>query len=125
MNNNTTANSILIVDDDNSLRQTLGAIVENEGFNYFEAVNGNEACEIYEKEKDKIIFIILDMIMPEMSGYETFFKLKEINKDVRIVIISGYSENEEVLEMLEKGAVGFLRKPFKIKELIASIRQNI
>jgi len=71
-----------------------------------------------------IIKIVLDMIMPEMGGRETFLKLKEINKDVKVAIISGYSENDEVLEMLEKGAVGFLHKPFKIKELINIIKDN-
>jgi len=125
MSNKNKKNVILIVDDDDSLRQTLGAIVEIEGFDFYEAVNGAEACEIYKNEQKKISFIVLDMIMPEMSGYETFFKLKEINDDIKALIISGYSENKEVFEMLEKGAVAFLRKPFKIKELMSIIRENI
>ena len=126
MNNkiNTKRKSVLIIDDDNSLRQTISSIMEASMMESIEACNGKEACEIYEKQKDDISFVVLDMIMPEMGGRETFLKLKEINKDVKVAIISGYSENDEVLEMLEKGAVGFLHKPFKIKELINIIKDN-
>jgi len=121
---NTKCNSVLIVDDDNSLRQTISSIMEATMLDSIEACNGKEACEIYEKQKDDICFVVLDMIMPKMGGFETFFKLKEINSNVKVVIISGYSENDEVIEMLEKGAVGFLHKPFKIKELINIIKTN-
>ena len=116
--------SVLIVDDDNSLRQTISSIMEISSLKPIEASNGKEACEIYEKQKNDICFVVLDMIMPIMGGHETFIKLKEINPDVKVVIISGYSENDEVLEILDNGAVGFLHKPFKIKELIDIIKNN-
>jgi len=62
--------------------------------------------------------------MPELSGLETFYMLKEINEDIKIIVNSGYDENEDILEMLNNGAIGFLHKPFRIKELISILNSG-
>ncbi|MCX7848351.1 MAG: response regulator [bacterium] len=111
---------VLVVDDDASLRATLKLLLEQHGYSAETAADGFEACE---KARSGSTFdlILLDMTMPRMNGYETFKRLKEINPQIRVVIISGYSQSREVCEMLETGALGFIAKPFRIKDLLASI----
>ncbi|MFH1674504.1 MAG: response regulator [Pseudomonadota bacterium] len=84
---------------------------------------GREAVEIYEASKDKIDLVILDMIMPDMGGGETYDGMKEINSDVKVLLSSGYSIEGEATEILERGCDGFLQKPFNIKDLSAKIRE--
>ena len=117
-------NKILVIDDDKSLRETLCDIIVLEGFVPIEASGGEEGCEIYKNDKDNIGFVILDLVMPELSGLETFYMLKEINEDIKIIVNSGYDENEDILEMLNNGAIGFLHKPFRIKELISILNSD-
>ena len=117
-------NKILIIDDNKSLRETLCDIIVLEGFCPIEASGGKEGFNIYKADKDDIEFVILDLIMPDISGKETFYMLKEFDKSVKVIVYSGYDANEDVLEMLKNGAQGFLHKPFKINELISIIKQN-
>ena len=117
-------NKILIIDDNKSLRETLCDIIVSEGFVPLEASAGKQGFEIYKANKADIDFVILDLIMPEISGIETFYMLKKFDENVKIIVYSGYNENEDVLEMLKNGAKGFLHKPFRINELISIIKQN-
>ena len=113
---------ILVVDDEDSLRETLKSILELNNYTVIDATDGIQACEIYQSDYNNIELVILDMIMPKMGGFETYKKLKEVNPNVKILIISAFSENHEVTEMLESNAVAFLHKPFKIKEILSVIK---
>ena len=86
-------NKILIIDDNKSLRETLCDIIVLEGFCPIEASDGKEGFEIYKANKDDIDFVILDLIMPDISGLETFYILKKFDANVKIIIYSGYDEN--------------------------------
>jgi len=123
-NSESNKKKILVIDDDPSLRETLCDIIMLEGHVPVEAACGKEGCEIYKNDMDNIGFVILDLVMPEISGLETFYMLREINENVKIIVNSGYDENEDILEMLNNGAVGFLHKPFRINELISIIKRN-
>ncbi len=74
---------------------------------------------------DKISLIILDMIMPEMGGGETYDILKGINKDIKVILSSGYSIEGQATEILNRGCNGFIQKPFNIKDLSQSIRRAL
>ena len=67
--------------------------------------------------------VILDMIMPEISGGETYDKLKEINPDIKVLLSSGYSINGQATEILDRGCNGFIQKPFNIANLSKKIRE--
>ena len=86
------------------------------------AASGREAIDIYTRHTDAVDLIALDMIMPEMNGRATFEELKKINADVRVLLVSGYSLNKQVEEMLELGCNGFIQKPFDIIELSRALR---
>lgn len=87
------------------------------------ASGGKEGIKIYADKKNIIDLVILDMIMPEMGGKETFKKLKEINPDVKILISSGYSKDSHEEVILDAGEAGFIQKPYNINEIAEIIKE--
>ncbi len=87
------------------------------------ARGGREAIELYQKNQDDINIVILDMIMPNMSGGEVYDRMKEINPDIKVLLSSGYSIDGQATDILSRGCNGFIQKPFTINELSLSIRQ--
>ncbi|HEA66550.1 MAG TPA: response regulator [Desulfobacterales bacterium] len=87
------------------------------------AKSGREGIETYKKNKDKIDMVLLDMIMPEMGGSETYDRLKEINSDIKVLLSSGYSINGPAKEILPRGCNGFIQKPFSMKDLSQKLRE--
>ncbi len=104
--------TVLVVDDEEFVRNLLGDILITSGYNVIKASDGREAIDIYLKNKDKINLVILDMIMPKMNGRDTFIELRKINPALKIVIATGYAEDNVINEMRNLGVDGFLEKPF-------------
>jgi two-component system cell cycle sensor histidine kinase/response regulator CckA len=117
--------TILLVDDEEMIIDVGRKMLEKLGFEVLIARNGKEAIEVYEKTRDRINLVILDMIMPGMGGRETYDKLKEINPDIKVLLSSGYSINGRATEILDRGCNGFIQKPFDMKKLSYSIRKII
>jgi two-component system, cell cycle sensor histidine kinase and response regulator CckA len=109
--------TILLVDDDKDFVEMMKEFLVNEGFDVFACLSGREAIGIYEKQKDAIDFVVLDMMLPEIDGAEIFKALKELNPAVKIVICSGYSIDGKASELMKNGADAFLQKPFDINEI--------
>jgi CheY-like chemotaxis protein len=109
--------TILLVDDEEQVRKVANEQLEYLGYKVIIANDGIEAVGIYKKKKEKIDLILLDMVMPDMSGKETFQSLKNIDPDVKIILISGFSQNGKAAEILSGGALGFIQKPFKLYDL--------
>jgi two-component system cell cycle sensor histidine kinase/response regulator CckA len=95
------------------------------GHRVMKAKSGQEAIGIYEKQKDGIDLVILDMIMPGVSGGETFDRIKAINPEVKVLLSSGYSINGQATEILKRGCNGFIQKPFRMTELSHKIREAL
>ena len=115
--------SILLVDDEDMVLDVGREILEALGYTVFVAKSGKEAIAFYEDNKEKIAMIILDIIMPDMGGGETFDRLKELNPDVKVLLSSGYSIDGRATEILQRGCDGFIQKPFSIKGLSGQIRE--
>ncbi len=114
---------ILLIDD-NELLQDLGRdILEHLGYTPLVASGGEEGIEIYAREKGDIRAVLLDVVMPGLGGLEVFKRLKEINPRVKVLVISGYSEERRAGELLEEGALGFIQKPFKIDQLSRKLQE--
>ncbi|MDY0360595.1 MAG: response regulator [Desulforegulaceae bacterium] len=109
--------TILIADDEEAIRLTSSALIETFGYNVETAENGFEALKIYKKNPVKFDLVILDMIMPLMDGEETFFEIKKINPEAKIIISSGFSKDSTIKILKEKGLKGFIKKPFQKSEL--------
>jgi CheY-like chemotaxis protein len=86
------------------------------GYDVVSAKDGKEALKVY-RENNTIDLVILDMIMPEMGGGETYDKMKDINPDVKVLLSSGYSIDGQAKEILARGCDGFIQKPLRTNEL--------
>jgi nitrogen-specific signal transduction histidine kinase/CheY-like chemotaxis protein len=117
--------TVLLVDDEEAIRQVGQELLEAMGYHVLLASNGEEAIELYEKHGDEIDLVLLDIVMPHMGGGETYERIKEINPDVRVLLLSGYSIDGEATEILERGCNGFIQKPFTMKELSGKIRDIV
>ena len=95
------------------------------GYEVLIARSGKEAIELYKEKKERISIVILDMIMPDMGGGETYDILKSINKDIKVLLTSGYNLEGKAKEILERGCDGFLQKPFSIKELARTTKNTL
>ena len=91
----------------------------------FVAAGGRQAVDVLRAEGSKIDLVILDMIMPQMGGGETFDAFREIDPEVRVILSSGYSMNGEANSIVEKGCRGFIQKPFTPVELSRKIREAL
>jgi PAS domain S-box-containing protein len=115
--------TILFVDDEDVIIDVNREIMESLGYKVVAAKSGQEALEVYRKLQGKINLIILDMIMPGMDGEATYDSLKKVNPEIRVILSSGYSKNEQAKAILEKGCQAFIQKPFSISDLSMTIRQ--
>jgi len=114
---------ILVVDDEDMVLEISEQYLKNLGYTVFTARSGYEALDIYSKEHDRIDLVMLDMIMPDMSGKETFEKLKAMNPDVKILLSSGYSRNGQADGIMQQGGNGFIQKPFNLNALSVSVNR--
>lgn len=122
----TDKSSIMVVDDEETIRELLRDALEAKGFKVTTVPTGNEALE--EAKKTSYACIFLDIIMPGLNGLETFLALKEIDPKINVVLMTAYSVEELVKEALEKGAITCIYKPFKLKEIfdvLEKIQKNI
>ena len=115
--------TILLVDDQDMVLDVGKKMLESIGYKVLIAQSGSEALDVYIKQKDEIDLIILDMIMPEMSGGETYERMRDIDAGVNVLLSSGYSINSQVKEILGRGCNGFIQKPFSLKDLSIKIRE--
>ena len=109
--------TILVVDDEKTVLEINCEILESLGYRVYPAGSGQEALSVFMEKKDEIDLVILDMIMPGISGGETFDRLCQIDPHVRVLLSSGYSLNGEAKKILNRGCRGFLQKPFRFEEL--------
>ena len=115
--------TVLLVDDEEMIIDVGRDVLEKLGYEVLTAKSGKEAIEIYRINQKKIDMVILDMVMPQMSGGETFDHLKAINPHVKVLLSSGYSINGQATQIMERGCDGFIQKPFNLQQLSVKLRQ--
>ena len=115
--------TLLLIDDEDIIIDIGGQILERLGYRVLMARSGKEAIEIYRANKSKINMVILDMIMPDMGGGETYDMLKKINPEIKVLLSSGYSINGQASEIMNRGCNGFIPKPFNVEQLSRKIRE--
>ncbi|MCG6962900.1 MAG: response regulator [Acidobacteria bacterium] len=113
--------TILVVDDDATVRSALVEILESHGYASLQAEDGLQAVAVFEQHRHEIDLVILDMTMPHMGGRQTFDRLRDISPDVRVVLSTGYSRMKEGQKLLKEGARAFLQKPYRVSELLSVI----
>jgi len=108
---------ILIVDDEEVMRNLAKEILTTCGYEYLFAENGEEAIEIYKANKDKIKLVLLDMVMPKKSGKEAYDEIVKINPKVKVLLSSGFRQDDRVQKLLDLGIDGFIQKPYTLTNL--------
>ena len=111
---------ILIIDDERSIRNSLKEILADEGYDVDVAENGQQGCEMVEKEKYDVIFC--DIKMPVMDGVETLAKLNSMGIDSAVVMISGHADVDTAVDCIKKGAFDFIQKPLDLNRILITIK---
>jgi len=114
--------TILLIDDEEMILDIGSRMLEGLGYRVISAAGGRAGLQAYEKNPGTIDLVILDMIMPDLSGKETFDALRRINRSVRVLLSSGYSLDSQAEEILQRGCKGFIQKPFTMVEISKKIR---
>ena len=114
---------VMLVDDEQRILTVGREICKALGYSVITAESGKKALEIYAEKKDEINLVILDMIMPEMNGLETFLELQKQNPDIKVLLSTGYSIDEKAQEMLKKGCKGYILKPYSVIDFSHKIRE--
>ncbi|MCG8565416.1 MAG: response regulator [Desulfobacterales bacterium] len=117
--------SVLLVDDEQRILTVGREICKALGYQVITAASGQEALSIYTRRKDEINLVILDMIMPEMNGLETFLELKKENPDIKVLLSTGYSIDDKAQEMLKHGCKGYILKPYSVIDFSHKIREAL
>jgi CheY-like chemotaxis protein len=115
--------TILLVDDEEAVILVSKDMLEVLGYSVLAAASGQDGIELYKKNQDRIDLVMLDLIMPDMGGEQTFEHLREIKPSVRVLLTSGYSLDGRSTRMLQQGCKGFLHKPFTITVLSQKLQE--
>jgi two-component system, cell cycle sensor histidine kinase and response regulator CckA len=116
--------TVLLADDEESLRALGAMMLERLGFTVLTAVDGRDALELYRTRQSEISLVVLDLTMPHMDGAQAFGELRRINPDIRVILASGYSEEDVAARFAGKRLSGVLQKPYslsKLRELLMKV----
>ncbi len=125
MQNNMQAGSetVLVVDDEDKILRVAPPMLESLGYRVLVARGGRAAVAMFEEKGAEIDIVILDMVMPDLSGAEVFDYLKTNHPTIRVLLSSGYSAEGQAARILAKGCDGFIQKPFNLEQLSKALRQ--
>jgi len=115
--------SVLLVDDEQRILTVGEEICRSLGYNVITVDSGKEALKIYKAKQESINLVILDMIMPEMNGLETFVELKKLNPDIKVLLSTGYSIDSKAQKMLNNGCKGYILKPYNVINFSHKLRE--
>lgn len=115
--------TVLLVDDEEVVLEVGQALLDALGYTVIPARSGRDAVETYRKEGNAVDIVILDLIMPDMSGAQVYNELKNMNPDIKVMLSSGYSRDGQAEEILQRGCQGFIQKPFTINLLSQTLRR--
>ena len=115
--------TVLLVDDEDVVLAVGAEMLEQMGYKVLVAKGGKDGVETFRKHRDKVDLVVLDMIMPDMSGGEAYDRIKEDAPDVKVLLSSGYSADSQARDILERGCQGFIQKPFSLEELSWELRK--
>ena len=117
--------TVLVVDDEDVVRQTARHTLERYGYRVLTAIDGAQAVDLYQRQPYGIALVLLDLTMPVMSGEEALRRMQSINPQVRVLLSSGYNEVEAVQRFAGKGLAGFIQKPYTASALAEKVKEVI
>jgi CheY-like chemotaxis protein len=121
----TLSRKVLVVDDEEAVRQLCLKFIRHLGFQGIGAANGEEALALFQQHADEIACVLLDLTMPRLDGARTFAEMKRLRPDVRVILSSGYNEQDAIQRFNEEGLAGFIQKPYRLQELKDKIMEVV
>jgi signal transduction histidine kinase/ActR/RegA family two-component response regulator len=116
--------TVLLVEDEESVRELAARMLRQQGYKLLEAANGNEALQLVQKQPDeRIHLVVTDVIMPQMGGKALTDQLKTMRPDIKVLFISGYTDKAVVHHGLLESGIAFLQKPFSPQMLVRKVRE--
>ena len=116
---------VLVIDDEMMVGELARDILQRFGYTVLLVNNGEQAIDLYCRRSKEIVAVVLDMAMPGMDGREVFHRLRAVNANVKVIISSGYSQDQDADDLLKLGADGFVQKPYRIAELVKVVGEAI
>jgi PAS domain S-box-containing protein len=117
--------TILLVDDEETIIAIGKNMLERTGFAVLTAADGREAVEIFREKKDEIVCVLLDLTMPHMGGEEAFREMRRIDKNIKVILSSGYNKQEVTQHFVGKGLAGFIQKPYFTSDLVRKLQGGV
>ena len=108
---------ILLVDDEETILEVCTQMLQRLGYHVRQAIDGQQAIDIFEKEKDVIDIVLLDMRMPGMNGATVYNRLIQIQPNVKVILFSGFFENQHIQKILQNENVDLIQKPVRLKQM--------
>ena len=121
----TPTGTVLVVDDEESVRTLAVAYVQRLGFRAISAADGEEALRLFERHAADISCVLLDLTMPRMDGLSAFRQMRRLRPDVKVILCSGYGEQEATQRFTSEGLAGFIQKPYILRDLREMIQQTL
>jgi DNA-binding NtrC family response regulator len=115
--------TVLLVDDETMVLNVASDMMRTMGYTVITASDGSTAVNLYRENHQRIDLVMLDMVMPDMSGSDVFDEIKKINPQAKVLLSSGYSLNGQASRIMERGCDGFIQKPFTLDEISTLLRQ--
>ena len=112
---------VLIIDDDAEVREVVIDMLDSAGVKTISAGSGEEGITLFQSHQDEIELVLLDLSMPGIGGKETFRRLRALKHDLKIVLSSGYGQDEVKNDLNFLGLTGFIQKPYRYAKLIGLI----
>lgn len=116
---------VLVVDDEPIMRKIAINVLKSCGYDVMAAENGFKALEIFEKHHPNIKLVLLDLIMPQKSGKETYLEMRQIQPDVNVLLVSGAKRDKRIKELLKIGVRGYVEKPYTFFHLSRLVHKLI
>jgi CheY-like chemotaxis protein len=107
------------------MRLTAEMILKDLGYSVTLAENGKKGLKIFKEAPDRYDLILLDMIMPEMNGSDCFYEIKKVRPDMKVILSSGFTREEDLIEMKAKGLTAFISKPFRSTEISQALHNAL
>jgi PAS domain S-box-containing protein len=114
---------VLVVDDEDAVRALAARVLRSAGFEVLEAADGRAALEVFARAADQVQFVLLDLMMPRLDGVQTLRELRQLKPGVRVIVMSGYTEQEVTHRFADAPPDGFLQKPFPLDQLVDLARR--
>ena len=116
---------VLVVDDEDFVREAAKEILEAAGYTVLVAADGGQGVELFRTHRENIRLVLLDMVMPVMSGREAYLEMRKLTPDVKVLLCSGFRQDARVEEILQLGVNGFLQKPYTLMGLTSAVKKTI